>query len=140
MAHHRFCKYLSTLLFVLSTTSSVHAQIDSVLGFFPLNNGDVHQNMTWGENPSRLIREDVLGDTLLPTGFAYKIIESTWPDNPGEKFVRVDSTTGNVYRFAPSTQPPRSCSTVFGPALLGYSDAKGGSERTSPVRIPRPYL
>jgi hypothetical protein len=40
-----------------------------------------------------------VGDTLLPTGFQYKIINSDLPEEPNQRFLRVDTATANVYLY-----------------------------------------
>jgi hypothetical protein len=108
---------LAALFSFIATTSSAYAQTDSALGFFPLNVGDLHQfhyhySYTWPCNPPTLNthssyhNEQVLGDTLLPTGFHYKRILSNVAGDQPVSYLRVDSATANVYRFVDGF-PPR---------------------------------
>jgi hypothetical protein len=84
------------------------AQVDSTLLFFPLNTGDLHQFhyhytvWCWPNPPishSSYHMETVVGDTLLPTGFHYKIITSDLPEEPSLRFLRIDTATANVYLY-----------------------------------------
>jgi len=93
------------ILFILCN-SILFSQRDSVLEYFPLHTGDFHQfiyqsgcNGDETGEYSSYHEEQVLGDTLLPTGYKYKIIISNMPNEPEEYFLRIDTVTANVYRF-----------------------------------------
>jgi hypothetical protein len=92
-------------------TSRLFAQTDSVLGFFPLYTGDLHQfhyHYSYFACPpfppvlqthSSHHVEQVWGDTLLPTGFQYKILTSNVPGDSWQRYLRVDTASANVYRY-----------------------------------------
>jgi hypothetical protein len=79
-----------------------HSQIDSSLGFFALHVGDVRQYhhhyyiYCYNQNYSSHYVERVIGDTVLATGFRYKILESNQP----QRYLRLDTSTANVYQYS----------------------------------------
>ncbi len=91
---------------LLFTQSSI-AQTDSVLSLYPLNIGDLHQyRYSVSSYPDRHVTsqssyflEQVLGDTILPNGLRYKVVESHLPDQPYLRFLRVDTINANVYSY-----------------------------------------
>ena len=100
---------LKIFIFLCFFLGKGFAQTDSVLNFFPLHNGDLHQFLyqDYGETcyPESLTvfssyqEEKVLGDTLLPTGYTYKtIISNIYMEQP-LYYLRVDTPTANVYRY-----------------------------------------
>jgi hypothetical protein len=103
------------LVFLGVTAPPALAQVDSALGFFPLNNGDLHQFhyhyvYFFCPPPERHAHssyhiEEVLGDTILPTGFRYRIVRSNVPDDLPRRYLRVDSTSANVYTYSDSPTP-----------------------------------
>jgi len=100
---------LMSAILLAAVSSSLHGQVDSALAFFPLTTGDLHQYeyhySYWAGDPcsvhsySSFHMEQVLGDTLLPTGFQYRIVTSSVPGDPSPRFLRVDSATANVYMY-----------------------------------------
>jgi hypothetical protein len=106
-----------SLLLSLMATETTLAQADSALGFFPLNTGDLHQfhnhYSTWDCSvfPPVLVShsshhlEQVLEDTLLATGFLYKIVTSDMPQELPLQYLRVDTSSANVYRFQSDPVP-----------------------------------
>jgi len=91
------------------------AQTDSTLNFFPLHTGDLHQFLYHYsyetcypeslKSYSSYLEEQVLGDTLLPTGFTYKTIISNLPMEQPLYFLRIDTPTANVYRYESYPNP-----------------------------------
>ena len=109
--------FVTMLLSLLAVVSpALHAQVDSALAYFPLHIGDSHQfqyhyrywiigNQCSLQTHSSFHIEQVLGDTLLPTGYQYKIVESSVPQDPPVRFLRVDTATANVYRYESYPSP-----------------------------------
>ena len=99
------------IYFLLSlSNSNLFAQRDSFLEYFPLHKGDLHQfhyqYSYWScgtpdewRTHSSYHEEKVLGDTILPTGFNYKIINSNMPEEPSLYYLRIDTIKANVYRY-----------------------------------------
>jgi len=126
-------KIIMLLCFVLGKG---FAQTDSVLNFFPLNNGDLHQFLfqdyyetCYPESTKVSIsyhEEKVLGDTLLPTGFTYKKIISNIPMEQSLYYLRVDTPTSNVYRYESYPYPHDvlldSLSAEIGDSFIGDGD------------------
>jgi len=105
---HDFCMVLVALLLGgIFGWSTAFCQVDSSLGFFPLQTGDLRQyHFHFSYYPgcsngggSSYLFEEVLGDTILPTGFRYKIVN----DGSSVRFLRVDTVTACVYVY--STYP-----------------------------------
>jgi Secretion system C-terminal sorting domain len=90
-------------------------QTDSVFEFFPLHTGDVHQFLYHYsyetcypeslKSYSSYLEEQVLGDTLLPTGFTYKTIISNLPMEQPLYYLRIDTPKANVYRYESYPNP-----------------------------------
>lgn len=107
--HKHVNEFLILFLFFISL-SSVYAQADSALGFFPLHTGDFRQYHSHafiycsGVTTSSYDIEQVIGDTILPTGFKYKVVRdiSFWP---GVQYLRLDTVTANVYKYADYPSP-----------------------------------
>ena len=96
--------------------SNVAAQGDSTLGFYPLHIGDLwqfhyHYSSYVGGGPCSLLThssyhtEEVLGDTVLPTGLPYKIVASQIPFDQPLRYLRVDTPTANVYQYMDFPSP-----------------------------------
>jgi hypothetical protein len=86
------------------------AQADSALAFLPLQVGNMWQYhyrySNCGQTHSSYYLERVVGDTVLPTGFRYFVVESDLSGEDGWRFLRVDSSTANIYRYE-SSSPAR---------------------------------
>ncbi len=104
------------ILLTFVITSSLYGQVDSALGFFPLNSGDIHQYnyhySVWGgtlcttqQAYSSYCAERILRDTVLPNGHQYKIVNSNEPLRAPFYYLRIDSATANVYGYDPWRSP-----------------------------------
>src|ERR1051326_6862623 len=92
-------------------------QVDSSLGFFPLHMGDLrqyHYHYSYTLCPpypptvhtvSSYHLEQIIGDTILPTGFTYKVVQSNIPLESSRQYLRVDTPTANVYRYVDFPSP-----------------------------------
>lgn len=112
-----FNKFALAICVLLSPTATLFAQTDSALGFFPLYTGDLHQfhyhysHLACPPSPpgphthSSHHIEQVWGDTLLPTGFQYKILMSNVPEDSWLRYLRVDTASANVYRYEDYPSP-----------------------------------
>jgi hypothetical protein len=91
--------------FTLCSFCGLNAQVDSALAFFPLNTGDMWQyryhfvNDCSGDEQSSYHIVEVVGDTLLATGYRYKIVTSNLPPSFPVGYLRVDSGSANVYQY-----------------------------------------
>lgn len=93
----------------------VRGSRDSALDFYPLNIGDVHEFhykhllCRTSTAESFYCAERVSGDTLMPNGNTYKVIQSNIPPFFGSSghFVRIDSVTANVYEYHTDFTPPQ---------------------------------
>lgn len=97
-------------------TSFIYGQQDSILSLFPMYNGDIHQfhyhysyyncqtSPPTLQTHSSYHIEEILGDTIL-NGFNYKIIESDLPSEPYQYYLRIDTTTLNVYKYVENPLP-----------------------------------
>jgi hypothetical protein len=88
---------------ILVPLSRGHAQVDSVLSYLPLQTGNLwqyhyHYSNSCGNQHSSYYTEEVVGDTILPNGYAYKVIISDLPFQP-HRYLRVDTATANVYEY-----------------------------------------
>ncbi len=80
------------------------SQIDSALGYFPLHTGDIHQflygySQCPGSSHHSYHTETVMGDSLMPNGRMYTVVLSDMPQEDPVQFLRIDSMSGNVYRY-----------------------------------------
>ena len=99
-----------TVLIVTLLARIVHSQTNPACAFYPLNIGDVWQyQVTFVLNNTHLDTtyysfKEVLGDTLMPNGYHYKIVseESLGSYQVGDMIIRyllVDSVSAKVYVF-----------------------------------------
>lgn len=111
---HCVLSYLGCLWIALICLCGVgqtsNAQIDSALGFYPLNVGDMHQfvfgyTICGSSPPPTYHLERVIGDTVLSNGHRYRIVLSNMPGEPSIQFLRVDSASANVYRYVSLPSP-----------------------------------
>lgn len=100
------CALTGFLLISSLTNQPACAQVDSSLGFFSIHSGDFRQYnygyyiYCYNQHYSTYYSEYVRGDTVLSTGFRYKIISSLRSPPPPERYVRLDSATANAYEYS----------------------------------------
>jgi hypothetical protein len=97
---------LQLLLILLIANPQSYAQQDSALGFFPLHTNDLWQYHYYYTDCccnyyiSVYHTEHIEGDTILPNGLQYEILESSQPQSFPTRYLRVDTVTANVYEFS----------------------------------------
>ena len=84
--------------------SVIVPQIDSALSFLPLHIGNLwqyhyHYHTSCGTEHSSYRSVEVVGDTILPTGYVYRIVLSDLPPDSPVRYLRVDTTSANVYEY-----------------------------------------
>ncbi|MDH4070851.1 MAG: YCF48-related protein, partial [Ignavibacteria bacterium] len=86
--------------------SAPNHQPDSVLAFYPLQIGNKWQYLysycyCECQTPTESYHiEEVVGDTVLGNGLRYQVLISDLPETEYTQFFRVDSLTGNIYRYS----------------------------------------
>jgi hypothetical protein len=87
----------------------LNAQTDSSLAFFPLQPNDLWQyrhhyiDCCCNYDISSYFTVRVAGDTVLPDGLSYEVLETNPPQLISTQFLRVDTATANVYEFSGDT-------------------------------------
>jgi hypothetical protein len=99
-------KQLSILL--ISLVFEPNAQIDSAISFYPLQTGNMWQYwyhyITTNSSESTYVTTEIIGDTLMPNGKLYEIVEGPLLNISQSNYLRVDSTTACVYSYAYSSE------------------------------------
>ncbi len=99
-------KQLSILL--ISLVFEANAQIDSAVSFCPLQTDNMWQYWyhytTTNSSESTYVTTKIIGDTLMPNGKLYEIVDGPLLTISQSKYLRVDSTTACVYSYAYSPE------------------------------------
>ena len=115
----KFLTFFSIGTFALNNAL---AQQESYTFYYPLNIGD-YWEYEFYTSPAFIIIQPrrVVGDTLMPNGKNYRMIEESWPG--GLTYQRIEDST-RVYQFYQRYEPPEGM--IYGEFLLYNLDLKLG--------------
>lgn len=93
---------------------------DSLLAYYPLHIGNIweYEEVVYDDMlpvSTTYLRIRVIGDTLMPNAHTYRVLEyhKLLNQETELKYERVDSTTGNVYRFLPDLDSDLLIDSLF---------------------------
>lgn len=102
--------YISLAICLQASIST--AQTDTALTFYPLGKGNRWQYLSetvgsWGypSIPAHFYQVDIVGDTTLPNGKTYFIVESSEKTGAHPRLQRIDSVTAQIFAVDSSNNP-----------------------------------
>jgi hypothetical protein len=138
------------LVFISSVARfQLDAQTDSSLAFFPLQLNNLWQyhfhyyDCCCNYNISSYFTVRVAGDTVLPNGLTYKVLETSLPQLLSTRYLRVDSATANVYEFSGDTSIADylvdSLRATVGDTFRSTHATRGDLFDTLPMTLPQSW-
>jgi Secretion system C-terminal sorting domain len=121
-------------ILILSFVFSLHAQVDSALSYYPLKTGNTWQY--WyhykgsSMSESTYVSVNILGDTLMPNGKLYKIIDGPILNSVQTKYQRIDTLTASVYCYSDIPTPTERLSDSLSAQV---QDVFGGGSRCTAI-------